>query len=82
MPTSGPNFNFPGPLVTEIKRVFQTLMWGLLAPYRTLYAETLMCAQRTWQGQTACQIAASYLYASCSYGICIFHRLSIICAQK
>jgi len=67
MPTSVPNFNFPAPLVTEIKRVSQNLMWGLLAPYHTPYAETFTCNQSTWQGQTACQISASYLYASCSY---------------
>ena len=42
-------------------------MRGLLAPYRILYAETFMCAQSTWQVQTACQISASYLCASCSY---------------
>ena len=34
-------------------RVSQNLMWGLLAPCRTPYAETFMCAQSTWQGQTA-----------------------------
>jgi len=39
----------------------------LLAPYRIPYAETFTCAQSTWQDQTACQISASYLYASCSY---------------
>jgi len=42
-------------------------MWGLLAHCRTPYAENFMCAQSTWQGQTACQISASYLYGSCSY---------------
>ena len=40
---------------------------GLLAPCRNPYAENFMCAQSTWQGQTARQISASYLYASCSY---------------
>jgi len=40
---------------------------GLLAPYRIPYAETFMCAQSTWQVQTARQISASYLYALCSY---------------
>ena len=67
MPTSVPNFNFQAPLVTEIQRVSQNLMWGLLAPSRTPYVETFMFAQCTWQGQTARQISASYLYASCSY---------------
>jgi len=32
-------------------------MWGLLDACRTRYAETFMCAQSTWQGQTACQIS-------------------------
>ena len=40
---------------------------GATTPCRTPYAETFVCAQRTWQGQTACKISASYLYASCSY---------------
>ena len=61
MPTSVPNFNFLALLVSEIKRTSQNLMWGLLAPCRAPYAES------TWQGKTACQISASYLYASCSY---------------
>ena len=51
----------------QINRVSKNLMWGLLAPCHTPYAETFMCAQSTWQGQTARQISASYLYASCSY---------------
>jgi len=37
---------------------------GLLPPCR---AETFVCAPSTWQGKTASQISASYLYASCSY---------------
>jgi len=45
----------------------QNLMWGLLAPFRTPYADSFMCAQSTWQGKTASQIWASYLYASWSY---------------
>jgi len=40
---------------------------GATTPCRTPYAETFVCAQGTWQGQTACQISASNLYASCSY---------------
>jgi len=75
MPTSVPNFNFPAPLVTEIKRVSQNLMWGLLATYRIPYAETFMCAQSTWQDQTACQISASYLCImrnACQMRICIY----------
>ena len=41
--------------------------FNLLALCRTPYAETFMCAQSNSQGKTACQISASYLYASCSY---------------
>ena len=40
---------------------------GATTPCRTPYAETFVCAQSTWQDQTACQISASYLYVSCSY---------------
>ena len=40
---------------------------GATTPCRTPYAGTFVCAQGTWQGQTAVQISASYLYASCSY---------------
>ena len=58
-------------------------MWGLLAPCRTSYAETFTCAQSTWQGQTARQISASYLFMHHAVmGINISHRLTIICAQK
>jgi len=72
MPTSVPNFNFLALLVPEIKRVCQNLMWGLLAPCCTPYAETFMYIPSTWQSQTACQISASYLYASCSYANYVF----------
>jgi len=40
---------------------------GATTPCRTSYAETFMCVLGTWQRQTACQISASYLYASCNY---------------
>ena len=45
-------------------------MWGLLVPGSTQNPATFMCAQGTWQGQTACRISASYLYVSCSYAKC------------
>jgi len=67
MTTSVPTFNFLALLISEIKRVSQNLMLRLLAPCRTSYAETFMYAESTWQDQTACQISASYLHASCSY---------------
>ena len=62
-----PNFKFLSLIVSEMKRVSQNLMWGLLVPCRTSYAETFMYAESTWQGETARQISASYLYASFSY---------------
>jgi len=40
MPTSMPNFNFLALIVSQIKRVSENLMWGLLRPCRTPYAET------------------------------------------
>jgi len=43
----------------------------------TPYAENFMCAQSTWQGQTACRISASYLYGLCSYA----NRLFIMCPK-
>jgi len=60
----------------------QNLMWGLLAPCRTPYAETFMCAQSTWQVQTARQISALSVCIMQLCALCIFHRLSIICVQK
>ena len=34
---------------------------GATTPCRAPYAETFVCAEGTWQGQTACRISASYL---------------------
>jgi len=82
MPTSMPNFNFLALLVSERKRMSQNLMWGLPAPCRTPYAKTFMCAQSTWQGKKACQISASYLYASCSYANMYFPYMSCVCLGK
>ena len=67
MPASMPNFNFLALFVSEIKRVSQNLMWGYYTPAVTRTLKTFTCNQSTWQGQTARQISASYLYASCSY---------------
>ena len=54
MPTSAANFNFLALLVSEIKEGVRSFNVGLLAPYRTPYAENFMCPPSTWQGQTAC----------------------------
>ena len=64
MPTSLLNFNILALLVSEIKRGSQNLMWGYYPLWRTLYAETFVRGPSTWLVQTACQISASYLYAS------------------
>ena len=81
MPTNVRNFNFLALLVSEIKMVSQNLMWGPLAPYRIPYAETFTCAQGTCQGQTTCQISASYL---CIMQLCkyVFPIDLPLCAQK
>jgi len=60
-------FQLPGSISFRDKEDVPKFNVGLLAPCRTPYAETFVCAQSTWQGQTARQISASYLYASCSY---------------
>ena len=60
-------FQLPSSISFRDKEGAQNLMWGLLRRCRTPYAETFMCAQSTLQGETARQISASYLYASCSY---------------
>ena len=54
----------------------------LLPPCRTPYAETFVCAQSTWQGQTACQFQHHISMHHAVMRICISHRLTIICAQK
>jgi len=64
MPSSIPNFSF-ALLVSDIKMGSQNLMWGLLAPWHTPYAETFMSSPSNWQDQTVCQISVSY--ALCSY---------------
>ena len=81
MPTMTQNFNFLALIVSEIKRVSQNLMWELLRPCRTPYAETFTYALNIWQVKTANQISASYLYASCSYANYVF-PIGIVCAQK
>ena len=60
-------FQLPGSISFRDQEDVPKFNVGLLAPCRTPYAETFVCAQSTWQGQTARQISASYLYASCSY---------------
>ena len=78
MSTSVFNFNFVALLVSKIKRMFQNLMWWLLALSSTPYAETFTCPPSTWQDQTSCRISMHHAVMR----ICISHRLTIICAQK
>jgi len=40
---------------------------GATTPCCAPYAETFVCAEGTWQGQTACQMSASYLHVTCIY---------------
>ena len=58
---------------------------GATSPLPYLYAETFMCAQSTWQDQTACQVSASYRYASCSEknnNLAIANRSRVSCAHN
>jgi len=54
---------------------------GLFAPCRAPYAGTLVCGPSTWLSHTACQISASYLYASCSFAN-MYLLTIILCTQK
>jgi len=60
-------FQLPSSTSFRDKEGVQKFNVGATTPYRTPYAKTFVCAQSTWQGQTACQVSASHLYASCSY---------------
>jgi len=82
MTTSVLTFNFLALLISEIKSVSQNLMWGLLAPCRTSYAKTFMCAQSTWQGKQRAKFQHRIFMHHAVMGIYISHRLTIICAQK
>ena len=81
MPTSVPNFNFLALLVSEIKRGSQNLMWSYYPPGVPHTLKLLCVLQVGYLARSACQISASYLYASCSYANkCISHRLRhILC---
>ena len=48
---------------------------GATSPLPYLYAETFMYARSTLQGQTVCQISASYRYASGSYANMYYHYI-------
>jgi len=54
-------FQLPSSNSFREKEVCQNLMWGILSPCRTSYADIFTYAPSTWQGKTACQISASYL---------------------
>ena len=60
-------FQLPGSISFRDKEGVLKSNVRLLGPCGTPYAENFMCAQSTWQRQTACQVSASYLCASCSY---------------
>ena len=78
MPTSVPNFNFPAPLVTEIKGVSQNLMWGLLAPTvpRTL---KILCVRKVLgKIKQSAKFQHRISMDHAVMRICIFHKLSII----
>jgi len=81
MPTSVPNFNFLALIVSEIKRVSQNLMWGLLRPCRTPYAEILRMLQVHGMVKHPAKFQRRISMHHAVMRICISHR-HIVCAQK
>ena len=75
MPTSVPNFNFPAPLVTEIKRVSQNLMWGLLAPCPAVpHTLKLLCVLKYLARSNSApnfSIVSLWIMQLCEYVFCI-----------
>ena len=82
MITSVPTFNFLALLISEIKRVSQNLMWGLLAPCRTSYAETLCVLKVLGKVKQRAKFQHCIFMHHAVMRISISHRLTIICAQK
>ena len=82
MITSVPTFNFLALLISEIKRVSQNLMWGLLAPCHTPYVETLCVLKVLGKVKQRAKFQHRISMHHAAMRMCIFHRLSIICAQK
>jgi len=82
MPTSTPYFNFLALIVSEIKRVSQNLMWGYYAPAvpRTLKLLRMLQVLGKVKQRAKFQRCISMHHAVMR--ICIFSRLSIVCAQK
>ena len=69
MPTSVLNFNFLALLVSKgVPEGVPKYNVGLIAPCRTLYAETFTRAPSTYQDQTACQILS--IVSSCIMQLC------------
>jgi len=82
MSTSVPNFNFLTPLVTEIKRVSQNLMCELLAPAVPCTLKLLCVLNVHGKVKHCAKFQHRITMHHAVMRICIFHRLSIICAQK
>ena len=53
-------------------------MWGLLAPCRTSYAETFMCAKVLGKVKQCTKFQHRISMDHAVMRICIFHKLSII----
>ena len=77
-----PNFNILALIVSEIKRMSQNLMWGLLPPAvpRTLKLLCVLKVLGKVKQHAKFQHRISMHHAVMR--ICISHRLSIACAQK
>jgi len=82
MLTSLPNFNFLTLIVSEIKRVSQNLMWGLLSPCPTPYAERLSVLLILGKIKQPAKSQHRISMHHAVMRIRISHRFSIICVQK
>jgi len=82
MTTSVPTFNFLALLISEIKRVSQNLMWGLLAPAVPRTLKLLWVLKILDKVKQRAKFQHRIFMHHAVMRICISHRLTIICAQK
>ena len=81
MSTSTPNFNFLALLVSEIKQGVPKFNVGATSPLQYHVRWNFYVCSKYLEDQTACQISASYLYASCSYANMYFRQAFHLCPK-
>jgi len=82
MPTSLPTFNFLTLIVSEIKRVSQNLMWGLLPPAIPRTLKLLRTLQVRGKVKQPAKFQHRISMHHAVMRMCISHRFSIVCVQK